>query len=356
MKLSLRCLSSLLTGAAFVLFASLLPNCSPPDGSLPSSGGNGGDTTSGGGDGGSSGNGGSSGSGGNSASNSGGSTTSSGGKETGGAVGSGGSTTSNGGSSGTGTGGKSGGTGGKSGGTGGKTGSGGSSSNGGSSTTSNGGSGAGGVQSSGGATTTPAAGGTTGSGTAVTFSAGKAVGAMTGYGWVSLGSADTLTDPKCGTEVITSVTACASTTWSTTESLCISGSIPALPANPAQTDYDTNWGISVGVNATEPAGSGIGQTFSTVAITVTGLPASATVRAQIHKKGDVDGTSYCIALSSGSPLTLTKFATDCYNTSPTKTFAATDIPSIDKVSVQVVSGSAAVAVSNLCITKIEFAK
>jgi len=77
------------------------------------------------------------------------------------------------------------------------------------------------------------------------------------------------------------------------------------------------------------------------------------VRAQVHVKGDPDGTSYCIAWASG-PLSLAKFATDCYNTAPTALISAANIGKIDKVMVQVSSGSAAVSVSKMCITKIEF--
>ena len=46
MKMSFRCLSFLLTGAAFVTFSSMSPNCSPPDGSVPP-GSNGGDNSGG---------------------------------------------------------------------------------------------------------------------------------------------------------------------------------------------------------------------------------------------------------------------------------------------------------------------
>jgi hypothetical protein len=332
MKLSLRCLSSLLTGAAFVLFASLVPNCSPPDGSLPS-GGNGGDTNPGGGDGGSSGNGGSSGSGGNSASSSGGSTTSNGGKEAGGAVGSGGSTTSNGGSSGTGTGGKSGGTGGKSGGAGGKTGSGGSSSSGGSSATSNGGSGAGGVQGSGGATTTPAAGGTTGTSTAVacspaiTSTGGLAcpgglctVGTYAGYTYIY---AD-----KGGSKVCIAA-----------DSLCGNGSTAIADAK------GTIWGAGIGFNldkSTTPAAVQLAGTGMTYALS--SLPSQG-MRAQVS----VSGTDYCAKLASASgTVKWTDFNTACWDNSGTSLTAA---PSTPHIGFQVTAGTTA-ATFDFCVTKV----
>ena len=206
---------------------------------------------------------------------------------------------------------------------------------------------------------TPPAGGSVGStggpptGLTVTFLNGKAVGAMTGYGWVALGSLDSLSDPKCGTAAFTSTTNCAAATWSTTTSLCITGVVPALGATP---DYTNNWGVSVGVNSTDPAGTGLGQPLTSVAITVTGSPTSG-LRAMMHRKGDPDATSYCAALTSGTAMPLTSFTTTCYTpTTPGTALTAADVPNIDKISVQVSSGTAAVTVANLCITGITFAK
>jgi len=187
----------------------------------------------------------------------------------------------------------------------------------------------------------------------VTFLNGKAVGAMTGYGWVALGSADSVSDPTCSGKPITAAAPCATTTtWASPGSLCLSGSIPALGTPP---DYTANYGVVVGVNATDPAGAGLGQAFTSVTITTTGGPSSG-VRAQIHKLGDPDATSYCATLASGTAIPLTKFATDCYNTTPTGVYAAADIPKIDKVSVEVFSASTAITVTSLCITGITFAK
>jgi hypothetical protein len=191
----------------------------------------------------------------------------------------------------------------------------------------------------------------------VTFLNGKAVGAMTGYGWVDLGSADSVSDPTCGPNkaAMTKAAPCAVANWSSTTALCISGSIPALPATPTQTDYNNNLGVVVGANATDPAGAGLGQAFASITITTTGSPSSG-VRAQIHRLGDPEAMSYCAALTPGTAIPLTKFASDCYNTNPTGVFAAADIPKIDKVSVEVFSASTAITVTNLCITGITFVK
>jgi hypothetical protein len=178
---------------------------------------------------------------------------------------------------------------------------------------------------------------------------------MTGYGFVALGAQDSISSPTCGTALITKAAPCTtSTVWSSTSALCMSGSVPALPAAPTSADYTNNWGVSIGLNSTDPAASGLGQSFVSVAITVTGTPAAG-LRAVVHRKGDVDDVSYCAALTSGTAIPLTSFVTDCYNTVPAGTKITTaDIPNIDKISVQVSSTSAAITVSNLCITGITF--
>jgi hypothetical protein len=333
MKTSLHLVSGLLSGAAVVALAFAGSNCSPSGGSLGGSSGNGsGGFTSSGSGGNSGSNGGNNGNGGSVASN--GGRSSNGGSNT-----NGGSSASNGGSN---------------------TNGGSSASNGGS-TPSNGGS----VASNGGSTPSnggaPASNGgsttasSTPTGKTVTFASGKGVGAMVGYGWVALGSEDAVTDPTCGATkaAITQAAPCTTTTnWSSTSSLCMTGSIPVVSG---PTDYGPNWGVSVGVNATDPPGSGLGQNLTSVAITVTGAPTSG-LRAVVHRKGDTDQVTYCAALTSGAAITLTSFVTDCYDTPATGTTITTaDIPNIDKISVQVSSGTAAaITVTNLCLTGITF--
>jgi hypothetical protein len=215
-----------------------------------------------------------------------------------------------------------------------------------------GGNGGGGATSAGGSTAGGGSTGSTPSGNTVTIVEGKGSGAMVGYGWVALGAKDNVKDPTCGGTTITSASSCASTTWSTKDSLCVSGDIPALPEKPADTDYTDNWGISVGLNASETAGKGIGQSFATIAMSVKGSPSTG-LRAVVHKGGDPDATGYCLAYT-GSTLDLAKFSQDCYGAG-TKLLAASDIPNIDKVSIQVVSTSAGpITVDNLCLTGITF--
>lgn len=186
-------------------------------------------------------------------------------------------------------------------------------------------------------------------------SSGKASGAMTGWASVALGTADTITDPTCGTTkaAITNAAPCNTTTNWSASGICMSGSIPALAAtNP---DYTGNWGISVGVGATDPAGGGLGQSFTSVTITVTGTPTTG-LRAVVHRVGDPVSTTYCAALTSGTAITFTTFAVDCYNgTAAVGPFiTAADVPNIDNISVQVSSTSSLITVTNLCIASITF--
>jgi len=214
------------------------------------------------------------------------------------------------------------------------------------------------VTATGGTPVTTTAAASVNTGKTVTFATGKGVGAMTGYGFVSLGSGDTVSSPTCGAAkaAITSAAPCAaSPNWSSATALCVSGAIPALPAAPTATDYAANWGVSVGLNVTDPATAGLGAVaFTSIAATLTGTPITG-LRMTLHRKGDPDSTSYCSAVTSGTAVPFTSFATDCYNTVPVGKLTAADIPLIDKVSIQVSSTStAAITVTDLCITGITF--
>jgi hypothetical protein len=356
MKSSLRAASIFITGVAFVGFAMVGPGCQPTGGDQvggdggSNGGGNGGTTTS------PQSTGGNPGSTGGNPSNTGGHTSSTGGttSSTGGTTSGTGGTTARGGNTGSGGSSARGGTTSSSGGT--TTSSGGTTTGSGGTTTSTGG-----VTTTGG-TTTPTGGtttsGTKNSGTTVTFDKGKAAGAMTGYGWVALGSLDTITDPTCGASKtpITSAAPCASDpNWSGT-GLCITGSCPALDATTP--DYTNNYGVVVGVNAGDAGGTGdssmvLGQTFTSITINATGVPSSE-VRAQIHIKGDADSKSYCLKFTPGTAMDIAKFATDCYNTAPSGLFPAASAPNIDKVSLEAVSASTAVTVTSMCMTGITF--
>ena len=193
----------------------------------------------------------------------------------------------------------------------------------------------------------------------VCFKDGKAEGAMTGYGWVALGMLDTLTDPTCDTDkhAIDSAHPCTTmTNWSSSDSLCISGMIPALPAMPFQSDYDNNWGIQIGVNTSEPPGVTLGKPHTSMALTVTGNPSTG-LRAVLHVKGEPAGQAYCADLVSGQAIPLSKFNLECWSgdaAPPAKALSVDNIPNIDKVGIQVSSTATEIKVENLYLRSIAF--
>jgi hypothetical protein len=207
----------------------------------------------------------------------------------------------------------------------------------------------------------------------VCFSAGKASGAMNGYGWIALGAQDKATSPTCApdatdltkTQEITKANACppkGQAIWSSTDALCISGSIPALPASPVQADYDNNWGLEVGANASETEGDAITSAYSSMALTFNGTPTMG-LRAEIHIKGDPAGTTYCYdGVTSGKSVDLTKFITACWDgtscatstTAGCKALTAEVAKNIDKVGIQVSATGKDITVTDLCLTGIQF--
>jgi len=346
MKSSLRGFSKYVTGAAFVTLALLVPNCQPSGGDYGAGeGGSGGSGVGGSGSGGSTSKGGSGGdsSGGNGSGGNG----SGGHVGTGGSQGSGGTSTTPKGTGGSGAGGVSTtpkGTGGSGSGSGGAQGTGGTTA-----TTTV-------VTGTGGTTTTTTSTSTSvgNTGTTVVFGAGKGQGAMTGYGYVALGSADSISSPTCGTAPITSAAPCAAgTTWSATDKLCVTGAVPVL--DKTTPDYTGNWGLSVGLNSSDPEGKGLGQAFTSVTITTTGVPSSG-LRAIVHLVGESKDTQYCSPLTSGTAIPFTSFSATCWDTAkPGTAVTAAQATTVDKIAVQVTSNqTAAITVTELCITKIEF--
>lgn len=193
----------------------------------------------------------------------------------------------------------------------------------------------------------------------VCFKDGQAQGPMTGFGWVALAMLDKLTDPTCDTDkhAIDSANACTTTTnWSSSDALCITGMIPALPATPFQSDYDNNWGIQIGVNSSEPPGVTLGKTYASIAITVAGSPSTG-LRAELHVKGEPAGQTYCADLTSGQAIQLSSFNQECWNgdsADPSKALSADNIPNIDKVGIQISSTQEDITVDNLCLQSIAF--
>jgi hypothetical protein len=189
----------------------------------------------------------------------------------------------------------------------------------------------------------------------VTFQFGQATGVLTGYGWLALGSLDSVTDPTCGYSAtpITSTTACADVTnWNAPNALCVSGFIPAVPANATLDYYNHNWGIQIGVNATVTSGA-IGRAFSTISASISGAPPSG-FRIELHRSGDIATTPYCFdGVTSGMQVPLTGFNTACWDNSGIQ-FTPADAPKIDQVGVQVSSMSTAITLTNMCLNSFTF--
>jgi hypothetical protein len=189
----------------------------------------------------------------------------------------------------------------------------------------------------------------------VTFSAGRAVGAMSGNGWVTMGVKDNVTSPTCGSSAspITPSAYCpaSSINWDAPSALCVSGVVPALSSSPTPLEYDENWGLKVGANSHEPQGP-LGLTFRTIAFNLTGTPRTD-LRAAVHINGDSSDTIYCALVTSLEPIPLTSFSTSCWDGKGT--FLTTDsAPKIDHIGIQVSSGSQEIAVTRLCLTSIVF--
>jgi hypothetical protein len=215
--------------------------------------------------------------------------------------------------------------------------------------------GGGGTQGLGGAAGTGGTSGFATGGDVVTFSSGRAVGVMNGWGWVSLGRDDVVTSPTCDSDgrYVTSTSPCSGTTnWASADGLCVSGTIPAVLGN----DYNSSWGIQIGVNVTELSDGTLGRSYSTIALSTAGTvsPPGASVRAELHRSGDPTGSMYCAEIVPGRPVSLSSFNTSCWDGSGTWLQPA-DIPNIDKVGLQVSSSdTTAYTLSNFCWTGIVF--
>lgn len=190
--------------------------------------------------------------------------------------------------------------------------------------------------------------------TTITFKSGRATATgVNGYAWVTLGSADTVTSPTCGAAAtpITAAAPCtANIAWgSGTSGLCVTGTVPALSAGASDQEYAANWGVQVGTNIREPVGAG-GLAFKSVAVNVAGTPSSG-LRLELHRSGDPVGTTYCALFTPGTPVPLSKFNTQCWNDLGAALSEA-DAVNIDKIGVQVSSGSDEITITNLCLNSI----
>jgi hypothetical protein len=189
----------------------------------------------------------------------------------------------------------------------------------------------------------------------VTFLNGEATGVMKGWGWISSGIPDVVTDPLCNGMIINNATSCSvKPSWNAPNALCMSGLIPALPPIPTQADYDSNWGMEIGISSGGNPSFPIGKSYRTVALSITGLPATG-LRVQLHRYGDPDGKTYC-APYVNAPIPLAYFNTKCWDGSGVQ-LTPEDVPFITDVMLYVYSQTnIPITVSNLCVTKVTFSE
>jgi len=233
--------------------------------------------------------------------------------------------------------------------------------------TSNGGS-AGGAGGSGSTSNGGSSGACSAGADSVCFASGKATGVMTGYGYIALGKLDSASSPKCdntanggtATEAITTDKPCpeqgGKSVWDTpTAGLCISGSIPIVTG----ADYTNNWGLQIGCNVSDPAGSTLGNSYSKITFNYNesgSSPKNPAMRGEIHVKGDAVDKTYCATVPAGVATSLIAFNTKCWD-STGDGLTADMVPNIDKIGLQIsADDKSKYDVSALCWSGITFAK
>jgi hypothetical protein len=200
---------------------------------------------------------------------------------------------------------------------------------------------------------------------AATFLSGRAQGALTGQGYVSLGVIDTVTSPTCnGMQIgglspsmppVTFNSTCrpSAITWDSEAGLCVSGTIPGSSSNPSYMDYMIDWGIMVGVAAREPV-QPIGIAYSSIALMVSGWD-SGPLFAVVHLDGDANNLTYCARMTTGMAIKLSSFNTECVFGSG-KRLAEGDAERIDKIGVRIPPSQSTTTVADFCLTKIELSR
>ena len=198
-----------------------------------------------------------------------------------------------------------------------------------------------------------------------TFVSGRAQGALSGYGLVSLGVIDSVTSPTCnGMQIggispsmppVTFNSTCrpSAITWGSATGLCVSGTIPGWSSNPSYVDYMIDWGVLVGVATREPVQE-LGIAYSSITLTVSGWN-SDVLFAVLHLADDANNLTYCARMTSGNSVKLSSFNTECLFGNG-NSLCDKDLERIDKIGVQVPSSQSPITLSDFCLTKIEFAK
>jgi hypothetical protein len=229
--------------------------------------------------------------------------------------------------------------------------------------TGGGGGGSGTTSSSGtAATTSSGTAATTSSGTAATTSSGTgSTGTASGgpslcpTGYCTFGDGGYAFSYADGDAPATA-TGMSHATLATDGSLCISGSVMALPAAPTAADYSNDWGAGLGTNLNQMMGAATAKmayTFTGTGVTVTtsALPACIS-ESNVRVVLDQDGTNeVCATLTSGTEIKWSQFNTTCWTTGGV---ALAGPPSSQAIKVQLVTTMTACAYTDFCIDAISF--
>ena len=198
--------------------------------------------------------------------------------------------------------------------------------------------------------------------TVATFVSGRAQGALSGYGYVSLGVVDSITSPTCnGMQIgglapsdppVTFNSTCrpSAITWGSATGLCVSGTIPGWSSYSSHMDSMIDWGIMVGVATRQPV-EAMGVSYGSITLTVSGW-SSESLLAVVHLADDANNLTYCASMTSGVAIKLRSFNTECFFGSG-RSLADNDVERIDKIGVQVPSSRSVITLSDFCLTKIE---
>jgi ferric-dicitrate binding protein FerR (iron transport regulator) len=186
---------------------------------------------------------------------------------------------------------------------------------------------------------------------------GKLDGPMTGYAWVAAGVESTIDTPSpCNAR------GCFRDTRG---ALCTRGTIPALrcttpgngtdhPNYPNSCNWDTNWGVMIGMNTTGSSGPWLSAAPLSLSLAYHGRDESAQsdrgrYRMNVHIAGDPESKVYCIdTYVSGQVVEARMLRTDCWTDSGE---SLSSFQQVDKVGLQLPSTESATPF-DYCITAI----
>jgi hypothetical protein len=134
--------------------------------------------------------------------------------------------------------------------------------------------------------------------------------------------------------------------------LCMRGSVMALPPNPTDADYANDWGCEMVFNLDQSQGTDTPRNAYTltgtgVTVNTTAVPSCTTARVVLDQDGAKP--TYCALLTPGVEIPWSKFNTKCWNDSGT---ALSGPPSSQAIRIHFVTGTMACPFTDFCVTAI----